>query len=193
MSMQGPSNLSNACTSMTVMEQRWKQDCQKKTPNTNLAFELRTQTFSSTHSGLRLQKKPQNQNPCFWFLSVLLFGELRLMKYKPYLKDKYRSQIHPTVVLKDDMKATCDKQVQATHRKQKICHEEAEMFLQLPLGAPLQPMLLASGIWLPVTKRLLGFEWLLAQAWPMRQPSNREAWLETQLICLPKHLTSPTA
>lgn len=87
----------------------------KKTPNTNLAFELTTQTFSSTHLGQRLQKKPQNQKPCFWFLSVLLFGEIRLMKYKPDLKDEYKSQIHPTVVLKDDMKATCDKQVQATH------------------------------------------------------------------------------
>lgn len=31
------------------------------------------------------------------------------MKYKPDLKDKYRSQIHPTVVLKDDLKAMCDR------------------------------------------------------------------------------------
>lgn len=31
------------------------------------------------------------------------------MKYKLDLKDKYRSQIHTTVVLKDDLKATCDK------------------------------------------------------------------------------------
>lgn len=42
------------------------------------------------------------------------------MKYKPDLKDKYRSQIHPTVViLKDDPKAMCDKQVQATHTENK--------------------------------------------------------------------------
>lgn len=110
MSMQGPSNLSNACTSMTVMEQRWKQDClSKRIPNINLVFELRTQTFSSTHLGLRLQQKPQKQKSCFWFPSVLLLGETRLMKYKLDLKDKHRSQIHTTVVLKDDLKATCDK------------------------------------------------------------------------------------
>lgn len=110
MSMQGPSNLSNACISMTVMEQRWKQDClSKRIPNINLVFELRTQTFSSTHLGLRLQQKPQKQKSCFWFPSVLLLGETRLMKYKLDLKDKHRSQIHTTVVLKDDLKATCDK------------------------------------------------------------------------------------
>lgn len=64
---------------------------------------------TDTHLGVRLQKKPQKQESCFWFLSVLLFGETRLMKYKPDLKDKYRSQIHPTVVLKDDLKAMCDR------------------------------------------------------------------------------------
>lgn len=78
-----------------------------------------TQNTDLQFNPLRAEASKETTETEIMFLisPSLLFGETRLMKYKPDLKDKYRSQTHPTVVLKDELKAMCDKQVQATHRK----------------------------------------------------------------------------
>lgn len=48
MSMQGPSNLSNACTSMTAKEQKWKQDgLSKRTPHAHLFWTQNTDLQSN--------------------------------------------------------------------------------------------------------------------------------------------------
>lgn len=174
MSMQGPSNLSNACTSMTAKEQKWKQDgLSKRTPHAHLFW---TQNTDLQSNPFRFEASTEATEIIFLIClctvislcTVIWRNKINEIHTWPQEK-KYKSQIHTTLALKDHLKAVCDKQAVDkklmlltpskstghTSRKNRICWKERAVLLKLHCGDPLQPMLLASCVWPPVTKRLL--------------------------------------